>query len=170
MSVTYNLPDGQKAERKLEMIFVNCGTSDKPDWEIQGRGVEDASLEFNHDTEQVTDILGITDTNVAESKPSIEMDPNNIRGGQKLSAKLLDIERRHAIAEFGTFEVLCVHAFAGEPSFLAEKHVNCTVVPTSLGGSDYVGMPITIYLSNDSTTGTATVASGVPTFTADTAS
>ena len=167
-----NLANGQKADRKLEMIFVNVGTSGGSgyDWEIQGRGVEDASLEFNHDVEQNTDILGMTDTDVSASKPSMELDPNTIRGGQKLNEKLLDIERRQAISELGTFDVLLVHAYLGASAdgpFAAEVHHNCTVVPTSLGGSSYVGLPMNIYLSNDSELGTATITGGKATFTAD---
>lgn len=174
MSVTINLPDQQKADRKLEMLFVDVGTTAGTyEWEIIGRGVEDASIDFGHDLEQTTDILGITDTEVSDAKPAITMDPNNIRGGSKLSAKLLDIERRNAKAEFGTFSLLNVHCFLGgstDGPFLAELHKNCTVVPTSLGGSSYVGLPLDIRLSNDKTLGTVTITAGVPTFTADTAS
>lgn len=170
-AASIHLPTGQKADRKLEMIFVNVGTSGGSgyNWEIQGRGVEDASLEFNHDVEQTTDILGMTDTEVSPSKPSMELDPNTIRGGQKLNEKLLDIERRNAISELSTFDVLLVHAYLGtaDGPFAAEVHHNCAVVPTSLGGSNYVGMPMNIYLSNDSELGTATIAEGKATFTAD---
>ena len=164
-----NLAAGQKADRKLEMIFVDVGGDSSPEWEIQGRGVEEAAVEFNHDVEQKTDILGITDTDVSAAKPVMELDPNSIRGGQKLSAKLLDIERRNAVSEFGTFSVLHVHCYLGEANgpFTAELHKNCTVVPQSLGGSNYVDMPISIYLSNDKTLGTVTIENGVPTFTED---
>lgn len=165
-----NLPAGQKADRKLEMLFVDMGTAAAPDWEIIGRGVEDASIEFGHDIEQTPDILGITDTEVSDAKPAITMDPNNIRGGNKLAAKLLDIERRNAKAEFSTFNVLNVHCFLGENvsgPFLAELHKGCTIVPTSLGGSSYVGLPLDIRLSNDKELGTVTIANGKSTFTAD---
>jgi len=167
---TFNLPAGQKAERKLEMHFVNVGTSEAKEWEIVGRGVEEAATEYNHDTEQVTDILGITDTEVSAAKPSLELDPNTIRGGQKLSEKLLDIERRNAISELSTFEVLNVHCYLGTASgpFTAELHKNCSVVPQSLGGSSYVGMPLSIFLSNDKILGAVTIEDGVPTFTAET--
>lgn len=171
-AASIHLPTGQKADRKLEMIFVNTGTAGGPeyDWEIQGRGVEDASLEFNHDVNQATDILGMNDTDVSSAKPSMELDPNTIRGGQKLNEKLLDIERRNAPSEFSTFDVLLVHAYLGASAdgpFTAEVHHNCTVVPTSLGGSSYVGLPMNIYLSNDSELGTATIAGGKATFTKD---
>lgn len=165
-----NLANGLKADRKLEMIFVNMGTGETEEWELLGRGVEDASVAFNHDTNQTTDILGITDTEVSPAKPELDLDPCTIRGGQKLSAKLLDIERRNAIAELGQFTILHVHCFLGTASaFTAEKHTNCTIVPQSLGGSTYVGMPMNVYLSNEKVLGTATVANGVPTFTPTTA-
>ena len=66
--------------------------------------------------------------------------------------------------------MLLVHAYLGESAdgpFAAEVHHNCSVVPTSLGGSNYVGLPMNIYLSNDCELGTVTIANGVPTFAAD---
>ena len=162
-----NLAENRKADRKLEMHFVNMGTSEAPDWEILGYGVEDATMSFNHDVSTVVDILGISHTDVSAAKPQLDLDPMNIRGGQKLSAKLLDIERRNAVSELSEFEVLNVHAYMGEESaFLAEKHVNCTIVPQSLGGSSYVGMPLNVHLSNDKVLGTATINDGKATFTA----
>ena len=162
-----NLTAGQKADRKLDMIFVNVGGSGTETWELLGRGVEDASVEYNHDTDTVADILGITDVNVSAAKPELDLDPCTIRGGQKLSAKLLDIERRNAVSELSMFDVLHVHCFLGAASgsFTAEKHTGCTIVPQSLGGSDYVGMPMNVHLSNNKTLGTCTIAAGVPTFT-----
>ena len=162
-----NLTAGQKADRKLDMIFVDVGGSGTETCELLGRGVEDASVEYNHDTDTVTDILGITDVNVSAAKPELDLDPCTIRGGQKLSAKLLDIERRNAVSELSMFDVLHVHCFLGAASgsFTAEKHTGCTIVPQSLGGSDYVGMPMNVHLSNNKTLGTCTIAAGVPTFT-----
>lgn len=166
---TIMLAAGQKAERRLEMHFVNVGTEAAKDFEILGRGVEDASTEFGHDASQVTDIIGITDVELSPAKPVLELDPNTIRGGQKLNAKLLDIERRNATSELGLFEVLNVHCYLGNTAgpFPAELHKNCSIVPQSLGGSSYVGMPMSVYLSNDKTLGTVTIADGKPTFTPD---
>lgn len=162
-----NVAENQKVDRKLEMHFVNMGTSDAPVWEILGYGVEDATTSFNHDVSTIVDILGIAHTEVSAAKPQLDLDPMNIRGGQKLSAKLLDIERRNAVAELSQFEVLNVHAYLGaDAAFLAELHKNCTIVPQSLGGSSYVGMPLNVHLSNDKVLGTATIAEGAATFTA----
>ena len=147
-AASINLTSGQKADRKLLMTFVNVGsTSESLEWEILGRGVEDSSIEYNHDVDQTTDILGMSDTTVSPAKPTQELDPNTIRGGNKLSEKILDIERT-----------------ATTGPFTAEMHKGCTIVPTSLGGSSYVDMPLTVYLSNDTDLGTVTMAKGKPTF------
>lgn len=167
MAETYteiNLPANQKADRKLEMHYVNIGTTGAPEWEILGYGVEDASMSYNHDVSTTVDILGISHTEVSAAKPQLDLDPYNIRGGDKLSAKLLDIERRNAVSELSQFEVLNVHAFLGADSFDAELHTGCTIVPQSLSGSSYVGMPLNVHLSNQKTLGTATIAAGKVTF------
>lgn len=163
-----NLAENRKADRKLEMHFVNMGTSEAPVWEVLGYGVEDASMAFNHDVSTIVDVLGISHTDVSAAKPQLDLDPMNIRGGNKLSAKLLDIERRNAIAELSSFEVLNVHLYLGDAdSYQAELHKNCTIVPQSLGGSSYVNMPLNVHLSNEKTLGTAKIVDGVATFTAE---
>lgn len=167
-----NLAAGRKADRKLEIHYVNVAPAGAtaPEWEILGRGVEDAAMEFNHDVDTTTDILGLSDTEVSPAKPQLDLDPNTVRGGQKLNAILLDMERRNALGELSTFEVLNVHTYLSEgtdAAFLAEKHVGCTIVPQSLGGASYVGMPLNVHLSNDKVLGTATITAGVPTFTPD---
>ena len=50
--------------RKQMITYVNVGTSSAPEWEAVGVKVEDSSIEFNPDTETITDILGVTHTTV----------------------------------------------------------------------------------------------------------
>lgn len=154
----------QKVERKLHMVFVDVSdTPSTPSWELQGRGVEDASVEYNHDVEQTNDILGRADTSISAAKPQMTFDPNTLRVGQKLNAKLVDIERRGATSELGAFKVLVVYMFlssSGTGPYEADQYDNCSIVPTSMGGSDYVGLPFDLYLSGDRTAGTATITPG----------
>ena len=154
----------QKVERKLHMVFVNAGeSSGSPEWELQGRGVEDASVEYNMDVEQTTDIIGRSDTNIGAPMPQMTFDPNTLRVGQKLNSKLVDIMRRRATSELSTFQVLIVYAFlsdSGTGPYQADQYDNCSIVPTSMGGSDYVGLPFDLYLSGDVTAGTATITPG----------
>ncbi len=168
----FNVGSGVKASRRLLMTFVDVNSLDSSgtyDWELVGRGVEDSSIDLNANTEKVTDITGITETDVTKWEPEQELDPNTVRGGSKLNFKLHDIWYNKQPELLSQFNVLLVYAYIdGETSgtFEAEVQKGCTVNITSLGGSTYVDMPISISFSNDSTLGTVTMSDGVPTFTA----
>lgn len=151
----FNLTDNQKAERKLLVTAVNVGTSDSPVWQVVGAGVEDSSIEYNPDTETVTDILGITETNVNKLETSQTLDPMTVRGGSQLAVKLYNQIKYQKLSELSMYDVLLIHAYVGaDGAYEAEKHANCTIVPQSVGGSSYVDMPIDIQFSNDKTHGT----------------
>lgn len=151
----FNLTDNQKAERKLLVTAVNVGTSDSPVWQVVGAGVEDSSIEYNPDTETVTDILGITETNVNKLETSQSLDPMTVRGGSDLAVKLYNQIKYQRLSELSMYDVLLIHAYVGsDGAYEAEKHSNCTIVPQSVGGSSYVDMPIDIQFSNDKTHGT----------------
>ena len=171
MANDFNVGSGVKAARKLLMTFVNVSdSSDEPEWELVGSGVEDSALELNPNTETVTDILGVTQTSVTKWEPNQSLDPNTVKGGSKLNFKLHSIWQNKTPELLSKFDVLIVYAYVGEsPNFEAEMQKNCTINITSIGGSSYVDMPIEIMLSNDSVKGTVAIANGVPTFTAATA-
>lgn len=163
----YNLSnDGQKAERRLQADYVNVGTHEKPEWELQGYGVEESALEYNSEVNTVTDITGNTETTVDSMAPQRSMEPNTVRKGSKLHLKLIDIIRRKAWSELSLFEILHVRGYIGEEGKLdAELHRNCTIEPVSEGGSGTVDMPINMYYSNDKVLGTVDKISKSPTFT-----
>lgn len=151
----FNLAEGEKAKRKLLVTAVNVGTSDAPDWQVVGAGVEDSSVEFNPDTETVTDILGVTETTVNKLETSQSLDPMTVKGGSKLAIKLYNQVKYQKLSEFAMYEVMLIHAFVGqEGAYEAEVHKNCTLTPQSMGGSGYVDMPIDINFSNNKTHGT----------------
>lgn len=156
----FNLQDGQKAERKLLVTAVNVGDSiteesGSPKWQIVGVGVEDSSIEFNPDTETVTDILGITETTVNKLETSQTLDPMTVRGGSDLAIKLYNQIKYQRLSELSMYEVMQIHAYVGtEGKYEAEVHKNCTLTPQSIGGSSYIDMPIDINYSNDKVHGT----------------
>ena len=157
----FNLTAGQKAERKLLVTCVNVGDSisaqsGTPEWQIVGVGVEDSAIEYNPDTETVTDILGITETTVNKFETSQSLEPMTVRGGSKLAVKLYNQVKYNRMSEFSMYEVMQIHAYVGtEGNYEAEVHKNCTLTPQSVGGSSYVDMPIDINYSNDKVHGTA---------------
>ena len=163
----FNLQDNEKAVRKLLVTAVNVGSpvsaqTGVPEWQIVGVGVEDSAIEFNPDTETVTDILGITETTVNKFETAQSLEPMTIRGGSKLAVKLYNQVKYNRLSEFPLYEVMQIHAYArrGEGTtaspyvYEAEVHKNCTLTPQSIGGSSYVDMPIDINFSNDKIHGT----------------
>lgn len=156
----FNLQTNQKAERKLLVTAVNVGdpigtSGGTPEWQVVGAGVEDSAINFNPDTETVTDILGVTETTVNKFETAQDLDPMTIRGGSKLAVKLYNQVKYNKMSEFSMYEVMQIHAYVGaEGSYEAEVHKNCTLTPQSVGGSSYVDMPINIAYSNDKVHGT----------------
>lgn len=159
-ATSFNLQTNQKAERKLLVTAVNVGDSitesgGSPEWQVVGAGVEDSSIEFNPDTETITDILGVTETTVNKFETSQDLEPMTVRGGSKLAVKLYNQIKYNRMSEFAMYEVMQIHAYVGsEGSYEAEVHKNCTLTPQSIGGSSYVDMPINIAYSNDKIHGT----------------
>ena len=177
----FNLAQHQRAERKLLItvaewldadgdITIGTGSSAyKVNREILGRRTEDSSIEYNPDIETTTDILGINYTDFNKTQPQQDFDPFLILGGSKLGAKLNDIRKRNAVSELSQFTLYIITAYIGDSSngYEAEKHENCTIAYTSLGGDSNVNMPISAYFSNESTIGTVNKLSADFTFSAD---
>lgn len=171
MSVTqFNLNSGQRAERKLLITVAEwtegTGSSATEVREILGRRTEDSSIDYNADIETTTDILGINYTDLNRTQPQQDFDPYLILGGSKLGAFLNDIRRRNALSELNVFTVYIITAYAGSAgAYEAEKHTGCTIVYNSIGGDANVNMPISVYFSNNITTGTVDKLSDDFTFT-----
>lgn len=166
----FNLSAGQRAERKL-LITVAEWTepgSDAPKREILGTRTPDSSIEYNADISTETDILGINYTDVNRTQPQQDFDPYLVLGGSKLGAYLNDKRRRNALSELSNFTIYIITAFAGaNGAYEAEQHTGCTIMYNSIGGDSNVNFPISVYLSNNITTGTVDKLSDDFAFTAD---
>lgn len=160
MSVAqFNLNDKQRAERKLLITVAEWSEGSDTVREILGTRTEDSSIEYNADIATSTDILGINYTDVNKTQPQQAFDPYLVLGGSKLGAKLNDIRRRNALSELNQFTMYIITAFVTQSvgtgtGYQAEKHTNCTITYTSMGGDTNVNFPIEVYFSNKITTGT----------------
>ena len=165
----FNLANGQRAERKLLITVAEWTEGSTQVREILGTRTEDSSIEYNSDIETTTDILGINYTDLNRTQPQQDFDPYLILGGSKLGAKLNDIRRRNALSELNQFTMYIITAFVGNSNdgYAAEKHVNCTITYNSIGGDTNVNFPISVYFSNDITSGTVDKLSDDFVFTAD---
>lgn len=161
-----NLKENQKAQRKLLATYVDVSTTGEYQWELIGAGVEESAIEYNNEVNSITDILGITETDITKNAPKQTLEPFTVRGGSLLHQRLLDILRRNALSELSLFNVMVVEGYLGEEGKLAaEVHAGCTIEVESKGGSGTVDLPISIYFSNDKTLGTVEGITKSPTFT-----
>lgn len=169
----FNLATGQRAERKLLITVAEwsegSGVGSTPVREILGTRTEDSSIDYNPDIETTTDILGINYTDLNRTQPQQDFDPFLVLGGSKLGAYLNDIRRRNALSELSNFTVYIITAFIGDSTagYAAEKHTGCTIAYNSIGGDSNVNFPISVYYSNNITTGTVDTLSNTFQFTPD---
>lgn len=156
------LSEGNKEiVRKLLVTYVNTGSTASKVWKMLGYKVEEANIEFNPETEKITDILGVTHTDITKTEPQLSVEPYTLTYDDVLGAKLHDIMRRNALEELSQFEVMNVYGYAGASgAYEADLHQGCTIEVVSVGGSTRVGMPINIHYSNDKILGTTNVVVG----------
>lgn len=169
LATDFNVGAGIKAVRKLLRVYVDVGEI-TAEWELVGRGVEDSAIELNPDSETITDITGITETSVKKFEPKQTFDPNTVRGGSKLNFKLHEIIRDNTPENLSQFDVLTVYKYVDGSTagtYEAKIDSNCTIIPNSLGGGEYIDLPIDINYSNDINLGTVAYTDDVPTFTAN---
>lgn len=171
VNTDFNVGKGSKAARKLLRTYVDVSDgSASAEWYLLGSGIEESSIELNPNTETVTDILGVTTTEVTKWEASQSFDPFTIKGGSKLAFKLHQIWQDKTPEKLSQFDILIVYKYIGDDSdgYEAEIQRDCTINMTSIGGSAYVDMPIELTYSNNSERGTVTFVSDVPTFKAAT--
>lgn len=158
MSLTLNLNTGQVAQRKTFITVAEWteGTSTQKR-EILGTRTEDSSMELNADIETMTDVRGITYTDVNKTEPQQTFDPYLIIGGSNLAAYLTEAVLKNDIQAYtNCFTIYQIAAFSGNSTdgYYAVKHAKCSIIPTAIGGDAKVNMPIEIHFSNDITVGT----------------
>lgn len=168
MSMALNLAAGKRAERKQLITVAAWGTpstgSVEPNRVILGVRTEDSAIEFNPDIQKSTDILGINYTDVNKTEPQQDFDPHFIigpeSGAQNLAEYLSKALLGNKIQDYtNSFTIYIITAFISESgtssttSYYAVKHTECSIIPKSLGGSDFVNMPIEVHLSNKITEG-----------------
>lgn len=155
MAFTSKLGDGQRAERKL-LITVAELADDTTKRQVLGARVEDSSIELNADVATSTDILGKTYTDVNKTEPQQSFDPSYIMGDNWLTDYLTQAAlENNKNAYNGTFNIYTIAAWLENSagSYYATKQTGCSIIPQSLGGDSFVGLPFDVYFSNDITVG-----------------
>ena len=151
-------------------FVANTYYSGEENREVLGARVEDSSIELNPEIETMTDILGQTYTDVNKTEPQQTLDPSNVLGGSKISAYLYDAMTHNRISDYNqAFSVYIISGFIGDATngYEAVRHDECSIIPTSVGGSTWVQMPLEIHFSNKITSGKVNKLADDFTFTPD---
>lgn len=151
MAFVNTLSEGQRAQRKLLITVAEWEENNETKREILGTRTEDSSIEYNIDAETMTDVRGITYTDVNKTEPAQTFDPFYIMGGSDLSAYLSMAALKNDIDAYnGVFNIYVIAAYLQDgSSYYAVEHKNCSIYPTSLGGDSYTALPIEVHYSND---------------------
>jgi len=169
--LTFNTPAGQTISRELLIAYLNTGTTAAPTWKAIGKRVSDSSAEYDFSKETAQDVLGNTFTTMKRPTITQTFDPAPLDAGDSALVKLWNLAiKDQDFNALAAQDCLIVHTYAGTTgSAFAERYDGCAISITSLGGEGggTIGMPIEITYGGTRTTGTAAVADGVVTFTAD---
>lgn len=160
-STTFNLT----AEALRPQLIVAVDVSDTPTagfegavWEIQGYKTEDTAIEYNPDKSTMTDVRGVTFTDVNKFEKNISFDPNTLRAVDndgKLNLLLHKYERGDELSKFSQFRVLIGYGYWGDNgAYEADVYTGCTITPNSLGGSSRVDFPYDIDFGGEKILGT----------------
>ena len=168
--LTFNTTAGAVVERNLLILYLNTGTAAAPVWSAVGKRVEDSSMEYDWGEETKTDIFGETYTTMKKPTVTQTFDPCELDGGDVAQMKIWNqAVKDQDVSAMANNDLLVVHTYAGtaDTAVFAERYSACMVKPSGLGGSTNVGMPIDVTFGGKRTKGTAAVAAGVVTFTAE---
>ena len=153
-----------RVQRKLLITVAEwtegTGSSATTKKEILGWRTPDSSIEYNPDKQKTTDVLGITYGDIEKTEPTQTFDPHYVNSGSDLDTYLKKAAMENDIDAYnGAFTVYVIDATQDSGSgsshaYYAVKHTGCTISPTSLGGENYVSMPIEVDYSNNITVGT----------------
>lgn len=164
-----------KVETKRFKIYADVGTSDTPEWELQGRGVESWSVEQNEDVTKTPDVLGYIDMERGTAQPTQSGVAIRLRKGSKLAEMLFDAWFKNDKSKLDAVKILQKFEFVDGPdenTCLARLEEDVMIAINNFTGEagGYLGFEVDIHYANKTTTGTMSKVDGETiTFTPDSA-
>ena len=148
-----------KVETKRFKIYADVSTSDTPEWELQGRGVESWTVEENSDVEKVTDVLGMVDMERSTAQPTQSGLAIKLRKGSKLGEMLFDAWFKRDYTKLNAIKILQKFEFADgktENTCLARLEEDVMVAINNFTGEagGYLGFEVDFHFANKTTLGT----------------
>ena len=171
----FNSYANPKVETKRFKIYADVGTSGKPEWELQGRGVESWSVEQNEDVTKTPDVLGYIDMERGTAQPTQSGVAIRLRKGSKLAEMLFDAWFKNDKSKLDAIKILQKFEFVDGPdenTCLARLEEDVMISINTFNGEagGFLGFECDIHYANKTTTGTMPKVDGETiTFTPDSA-
>lgn len=144
-----------KAKRKDLMLFFKV-PGGSPEYEIIGKGIEEASISQSANVESTQDILGNTETVLDAYEKTTDLDPIYVTGGNKFSEWLDELEEKGKTLDDAkaTFLVAKAYKTDGTGKYAAFEQ-EAVVELTEFGGDTKgVNAPCTLHWCGERTFGT----------------
>lgn len=161
-----------KLERKHLLHYIDATpTGQTRSWFLLGKDIEEMAVDLGVDVEVVKNILGETSVKDNGYQPVMEATPFYANPDDAIYEFIRDIalqRKKGDACKTKILEIIIDVTGTTTSSYLAFTE-DVVIKPTSYGGgTEGVNIPFNIYFDGNRTKGTATITSGVPTFTADT--
>lgn len=163
----YTYANGKlKRSHLLHFLDSSFGGSGTPGWAVQGKDVDDMSVELNPDTETVKNVLDESSVNDNGYEPGLDVGTYYADPGNPMYDKLKDIALNRLTGDSCKTTILEVVVDKTTGPYDAWQE-DCIVKPQSYGGPQGgVNIPYNINFAGNRIKGTVTFTSGAPTFTA----
>lgn len=144
-----------KAQRKTLMLFFKS-PGGSPEYELIGRGIEEASISQSASVNAVADITGNTDVTLESYEKTTDLDPIYVTGGNKFSEWLDDLEEKEKILDDAKATFLVVKAYKTTEArkYVAWEQEAVVEITDFGGGVTGVNAPCTLHWCGERTYGT----------------
>lgn len=155
---TFNENANPKVKTEKIKYYYNLGTSEAPEWELQGRGVENWTQDMGSDIEKTKDVLGYVDMERSDPEPTQSGVVVKLRKGSKFAEKIAEAEYTGDWSFFDSMEILKKYEFVdGSTSDKCkarlEKNVMLTINSMTAEAGGYIQYEVDINYANDFTLG-----------------
>ena len=155
----FNTYANPKVETKRFKIYADVGSSDTPEWELQGRGVESWTVEEKSDVEKTTDVLGYVDMERGVAQPTQSGVAIKLRKGSKFAEMLFDAWFKRDTSKLDAIKMLQKFEFAdgdSKDTCLARLEEDVMVAINNFTGEagGYLGFEVDFHFANKTTLGT----------------
>lgn len=156
MADTFTFNENANPKVKTEKIkyYYNLGTSSNPEWELQGRGVENWTQEMGADIEKTKDVLGYVDMERSDPEPTQSGVVIKLRKGSKFAEKVAEAEYTGDWSFFNSMEILKKYEFVDGKTTTKckaklEKDVMITINNMTAEAGSYIQYEVDINYANN---------------------